>query len=115
MAKINGKRTVVVISGMIIAILFWVFCITFTVSVITGQNKQIAENNATRETVIIYVEPEGESNKNNGGDDSNGSNGNKGGEENTSLSQKETVNMEKYYMIDSAGNYVIGTGAYVDK
>lgn len=112
MAKINGKRTGVVISGMIIAILFWVFCITFTVSVITGQNKQIAENNATRETVIIYVEPEGENNQNNGGD---GSNGNNGGEENTSPSQKETVNMEKYYMIDSAGNYVIGTGAYVDK
>lgn len=105
MSKNNGKRTVVLAAGMIIAIMFWVFCITFTVSVILEQNKQAENNAATRETVIIYVEPEGNTGNKTGSDETAGADG----------SQKETVNMEKYYMIDSAGNYVIGTGAYINR
>ena len=34
MARINKGRTAVVFGGIILAVLFWVFCISFTVAMI---------------------------------------------------------------------------------
>ena len=105
MAKANVKKTAAIMLGFFVAILFWVFCITFTVTVISGQNRQIADNNLHRETVTVYIEPE------------NGTvSGSTGQQEQTqSSAQKETTNLDKYYMIDKAGNYVKGTLPYGNK
>lgn len=105
MAKVNVRRTAGIMAGLFVAILFWVFCITFTITVISGQNRQIADNNASKETVTVYIEPE------------NGTvSGSAGQQEQTqSSTQKETTNLDKYYMIDKAGNYVKGTLPYGNK
>ncbi|MGN0480453.1 MAG: hypothetical protein ACI4EV_02690 [Lachnospiraceae bacterium] len=107
MAKANVKKTAAIMLGFFVAILFWVFCITFTVTVISGQNRQIADNNVNRETVTVYIEPDSGALS---GIDSQGQQ-----EQTQADTQKETTNLDKYYMIDKAGNYVKGTLPYGDK
>ncbi len=104
MARINKGRTAVVFGGIILAVLFWVFCISFTVAMITRQNSEADNAASTRETVIVYVD-----------DNSQPINENESASVGQTEAQKPTTNMDKYYMIDKNGNYVIGTGAYVDR
>lgn len=106
MPEINIKRLIALLSGLFVAILFWVFCITFTITIIKGQNEQIDANNASKETVTVYVEPEYPvvDDSDNGGELAN--------PETQPVTQKETTNLDKYYMIDKAGNYVKGTLPY---
>lgn len=107
MANINVRKAALVMAGLFLAILFWVFCITFTVTIISGQNKQIDDNNAHKETVTVYVEADNSVIV----PDANG-----GQPEQTQASiEKETTNLDKYYMVDKAGNYVKGTLPYGNK
>lgn len=107
MSEINGKKVVLWTAGILVSILFWVFCITFTVTVISKQNEQIDANNANKETVTVYIEI-------NNGNASDGQ-GNVQEQATQAVTERPTTNLDKYYMIDKAGNYVKGTLPYGNK